>query len=85
MADKINEPRTNKQIRDKMELEKIIIETLNEFEFGNTLKNGDYITGVKTIYFGAVASQVATKLKAKTTVECTPENNCNSRHCKCTN
>ena len=41
-----------------MDLEKIIIKTLIEHQFGDNLKNGDYITGVKMMYFGEVAASV---------------------------
>jgi len=44
-----------------MDLEKIIIQTLIEYQFGDNLKNGDYITGVKKLYFGEVAATVVKK------------------------
>jgi hypothetical protein len=44
-----------------MDLEKIIIQTLIEYQFGDNLKNGDYITGVKKMYFGEVAAMVVKK------------------------
>lgn len=44
-----------------MDLEKIIIQTLIEYQFGDNLKNGDYVTGVKRIYFGEVAAMVVKK------------------------
>ncbi len=44
-----------------MDLEKIIIQTLIEYQFGDNLKNGDYVTGVKKMYFGEVAALVVKK------------------------
>ena len=44
-----------------MNLEQIIIQTLIEYQFGDNLKNGDYITGVKKMYFGEVAAMVVKK------------------------
>lgn len=44
-----------------MDLEKIIIQTLIEYQFGDNLKNGDYVTGVKKMYFGEVAAMVVKK------------------------
>ncbi len=45
-----------------MNLEKIIIQTLIEYQFGDNLKNGNYVTGVKKMYFGEVAATVVKKL-----------------------
>tara|TARA_R110000772_G_scaffold48693_1_gene111116 strand:+ start:1491 stop:1760 length:270 start_codon:yes stop_codon:yes gene_type:complete len=45
-----------------MDLKKIIIQTLNEYEFGNNLKNGDYIRGVKKTYFYNVAQTIIDKV-----------------------
>jgi hypothetical protein len=44
-----------------MNLEQIIIQTLIEYQFGDNLKNGDYVTGVKKMYFGEVAAMVVKK------------------------
>ena len=44
-----------------MDLEKIIIKTLIEYQFGDNLKTGEYITGVKKMYFGQVAADVVRK------------------------
>lgn len=44
-----------------MDLEKIIIQTLIEYQFGDNLKNGEYVTGVKKMYFGEVAAMVVKK------------------------
>ena len=44
-----------------MNLEQIIIQTLIEYQFGDNLKNGDYVTGVNKMYFGEVAAMAVKK------------------------
>jgi hypothetical protein len=42
-----------------MDLEESIVNTLCEYQFGDNLENGDYITGVREIYFGEVAKIIS--------------------------
>jgi hypothetical protein len=44
------------------DLKKIIIQTLIEYQFGDILKNGDYINGVKKMYFNDVAETIVKNL-----------------------
>jgi hypothetical protein len=62
-----------------MDLKKIIIQTLNEYEFGDNLKNGDYIRGVKKMYFNNVAETIINKLAETETLN-KGEGLCNVLH-----
>lgn len=45
-----------------MNAEQIILQILKEYQFGDNLKNGDYVTGVKKMYFHQIAKDIVKKL-----------------------
>ena len=60
-SNNIKRPEIKDFFHEKTDLEKIIVKTLIEYQFGENLKNGDYITGVKKMYFNEVAKMVVKK------------------------
>lgn len=48
-----------------MTLEEIIMQTLREYQFGDTLRNGNYVTGVRKYEFANVAKAIVRKFNTQ--------------------